>query len=207
MRPTSALLVIDVQNDFCPGGALAVADGDAIVPFINRLAKKFETVVVTQDWHPADHISFAAQHPGKSPFEQITLPYGEQTLWPTHCVMATKGAALHPALDIPHAGLIIRKGSHREVDSYSAFLEADRRTRTGLDGYFASRGVTDVYVCGLATDFCVAWSAEDAVRFGLKASVIEDACRAIDLEGSLAQAISRLDEAGVRRLRSEVVLS
>jgi nicotinamidase/pyrazinamidase len=121
--------------------------------------------------------------------------------------MATKGAALHPALDIPHAGLIIRKGSHREVDSYSAFLEADRRTRTGLDGYFASRGVTDVYVCGLATDFCVAWSAEDAVRFGLKASVIEDACRAIDLEGSLAQAISRLDEAGVRRLRSEVVLS
>ena len=207
MKPTSALLVIDVQNDFCPGGALAVADGDAIVPLINRLAKKFETVVVTQDWHPAHHISFAAQHPGKSPFEQITLPYGEQTLWPTHCVMATQGAELHPLLDIPHAGLIIRKGAHQDVDSYSAFLEADRRTRTGLDGYFASRGITDVYVCGLATDFCVAWSAEDAVRFGLKASVIEDACRAIDLEGSLAQAISRLDEAGVRRLRSEVVLS
>ncbi len=207
MKPTSALLVIDVQNDFCPGGALAVADGDAIVPLINRLAKKFETVVVTQDWHPADHISFAAQHPGKSPFGQITLPYGEQTLWPTHCVMATEGAALHPALDIPHASLIIRKGSHREVDSYSAFLEADRTTRTGLDGYFASRGVTDVYVCGLATDFCVAWSAEDAASFGFKATLIEDACRAIDLEGSLAQAISRLDEAGVRRLRSEVVLS
>jgi len=203
MNKSSALLVIDVQNDFCPGGALEVADGDAIVPLINLLAGKFETVVVTQDWHPADHISFAAQHAGSAPFEQIALSYGAQTLWPTHCVMATEGAALHPALDIPHASLIIRKGSHREVDSYSAFLEADRTTRTGLDGYLASRGITDVYVCGLATDFCVAWSAEDAVGFGFKATVIEDACRAIDLGGSLAQAYDRLDKAGVRRINSE----
>jgi nicotinamidase/pyrazinamidase len=202
MNKSSALLVIDVQNDFCPGGALEVADGDAIIPLINRLAGKFETVVVTQDWHPGNHISFAAQHAGRAPFEQIELSHGAQTLWPTHCVMATDGAALHPALDIPHASLIIRKGSHRDVDSYSAFLEADRTTRTGLDGYLASRGITDVYVCGLATDFCVAWSAEDAVGFGFKAILIEDACRAIDLGGSLDQAYARLGSAGVRRINS-----
>ena len=203
MKKSAALLVIDVQNDFCPGGALAVTDGDAIVPLINRLALKFETVVITQDWHPANHISFAAQHPGKTPFEQITLDYGEQTLWPTHCVMATPGAELHAGLDIPHASLILRKGSHYDVDSYSAFLEADGKTRTGLDGYLASRGITEIHACGLATDFCVAWSAEDATRFGLRATLIEDACRAIDLGGSLEAAFARLDRAGVTRIGSD----
>jgi nicotinamidase/pyrazinamidase len=199
MNTSSALLVIDVQNDFCPGGALAVADGDGIVPLINRLAQKFETVVLTQDWHPVNHISFAAEHQGKAPFEQIALPYGAQTLWPTHCVMATLGAELHPELDVPHASLILRKGSHREIDSYSAFLEADRMTKTGLDGYLRARGIIDVYLCGLATDFCVAWSAEDAATFGFNATLIEDACRAIDLNGSLAAAFGRLDRAGVTR--------
>jgi nicotinamidase/pyrazinamidase len=205
MKTSSALLVIDMQNDFCPGGALAVADGDAIVPLINRLAAAFETVVVTQDWHPADHISFAGQHAGRSPFEQIELPYGAQTLWPAHCVMASPGADLHPGLDIPHASLILRKGSHRGVDSYSAFLEADRSTKTGLDGYFAARGIEEVYLCGLATDFCVAWSAEDAVHFGFKATLIEDACRAIDLGGSLEAAFLRLGKRGVRRINSEAI--
>lgn len=202
MKKSSALLVIDVQNDFCPGGALAVAHGDAVVPVINRLAQKFETVVLTQDWHPAGHVSFAAQHPGKAPFEKIMLPYGEQILWPVHCVMGTPGAALHPALNIPHAALILRKGSHREIDSYSAFLEADRATRTGLDGYLVSRGITDLYLCGLATDFCVAWSAEDAAAFGFKAMVVEDACRAIDLAGSLAAAHARFAQAGIGRTAS-----
>jgi len=198
MNKSAALLVIDVQNDFCPGGALAVTDGDAIVPTINRLAATFETVVLTQDWHPANHISFAAEHPGKSPFEQITLPYGAQTLWPSHCVMASPGAEFHPGLDIPHASLILRKGSHQDVDSYSAFLEADRKTKTGLDGYLAARGITDVYLCGLATDFCVAWSAEDAVAFGFNATLIENACRAIDLGDSLAAAYARLAQSGVK---------
>jgi nicotinamidase/pyrazinamidase len=205
MNKSAALLIVDVQNDFCPGGALEVADGNAVVPLINRLAGKFETVVLTQDWHPADHISFAAQHPGSFPFGQITLPYGEQTLWPTHCVMASNGAAFHKDLAIPNASLILRKGSHRHVDSYSGFLEADRTTKTGLDGYFASRGIQEIYVCGLATDFCVAWSAEDAAAFGFKATVIADACRAIDLNDSLAAAWARLTKAGVqRRVSSEV---
>jgi nicotinamidase/pyrazinamidase len=199
MNKNAALLVLDVQNDFCPGGALAVANGDAIVPLVNQLAENFETVVLTQDWHPADHISFAAQHPGRSPFGQIDLPYGPQTLWPTHCVMASAGAAFHPELAVPQASLIIRKGSHRQVDSYSAFLEADRTTKTGLDGYFTSRGITEIYLCGLATDFCVAWSAEDAVAFGFKATIIENACRAIDLDDSLSAAWTRLAKAGVTR--------
>jgi nicotinamidase/pyrazinamidase len=199
MNKHTALLVIDVQNDFCPGGALAVADGNAIVPLINRIAQKFETVVITQDWHPENHISFAGQHRGRAPFDAIILPYGEQTLWPTHCVQATKGAELHEDLDIPHARLILRKGSNQYIDSYSAFLEADRITNTGLNGYLAARGITDVYLCGLATDYCVAWSAEDAVNFGLQATVIEDACRAIDLNGSLAEAWQRLNAAGVTR--------
>jgi len=202
MNSHAALLVIDAQNDFCPGGALAVPHGDAIMLMINRIALNFETVVLTQDWHPAEHISFADQHPGKSPFDMIDLPYGPQVLWPTHCVQATPGAALHPDLSIPHASLIIRKGQHRDVDSYSAFLEADRANKTGLDGYFASRGITDIYLCGLATDFCVAWSAEDAVRFGFRATVIEDACRAIDLNNSLALAWERLAAAGVTRTSS-----
>lgn len=205
MNAHTALLVIDAQNDFCTGGALAVPDGDAIMPLINRLATRFATVVLTQDWHPAGHVSFAAGHPGKSPFETITLPYGEQVLWPTHCVQGTPGAALHPNLDIPQANLIIRKGCNPVIDSYSAFLEADRTTKTGLDGYFSSRGITDLYLCGLATDFCVAWSAEDARRFGFKATIIEDACRAIDLNGSLAAASARLAQCGVNRVHSSAL--
>ena len=202
MQNNAALLVIDVQNDFCPGGALAVPEGAAIIPLINRLAAKFSTVVLTQDWHPPRHISFAASHPGRQPFETTTLPYGEQVLWPTHCVQTTPGAALHPDLAIPHAGLILRKGLHPNIDSYSAFLEADRTTKTGLDGYFSSRGITELYLCGLATDYCVAWSAEDARRFGFKTTIIEDACRAIDLNASLAAAWSRLQAAGVTRAHS-----
>jgi nicotinamidase/pyrazinamidase len=200
MQKNSALLVIDVQPDFCPHGALAVPGGDEIIPLINQLATSFETVVLTQDWHPPGHVSFAATHPGKAPFETITLPYGPQVLWPTHCVMGSAGAALHPALNIPHASAIIRKGSNMNIDSYSAFLEADRTTRTGLDGYLASRGITHVYLAGLATDFCVAWSAEDARAFGLEATIIEDACRAIDLNGSLAAAWARLAACGVQRV-------
>ncbi|NNM57477.1 bifunctional nicotinamidase/pyrazinamidase [Acidocella sp.] len=202
MQNNAALLVIDVQNDFCPGGALAVPDGAAIIPLINHLAAKFATVVLTQDWHPPSHISFAASHQGKEPFQTIALPYGEQVLWPTHCVQTTPGAALHPDLAIPHAGLILRKGLHPNVDSYSAFLEADRATKTGLDGYFTSRGITELYLCGLATDYCVAWSAEDARRFGFETTVIEDACRAIDLNFSLAAAWNRLQAAGVTRTHS-----
>jgi nicotinamidase/pyrazinamidase len=205
MQKRAALLVIDVQPDFCPGGPLAVPGGDEIIHLINQLAQRFETVVLTQDWHPADHTSFAANHSGRSPFETTTLPYGEQVLWPTHCVMATEGAALHPDLAIPHAALTLRKGSHRDVDSYSAFLEADRTTKTGLDGYLTSRGITEVYLCGLATDFCVAWSAEDARKFGFTATLIEDACRAIDLNGSLAAAWTRLTAAGVARITSSVL--
>ncbi|OYV38530.1 MAG: nicotinamidase [Acidocella sp. 20-61-6] len=200
MQNHAALLVIDIQNDFCPGGALAVPRGDEIVPLVNHLAQRFKTVVLTQDWHPPGHISFASSHPGKHPFETIPLPYGEQALWPTHCVMASAGSALHSGLDIPHANLILRKGTQPNVDSYSAFLEADRTSKTGLDGYLASRGITDVYLCGLATDFCVAWSAEDARRFGFNATVLEDACRAIDLNGSLNAARERLNQAGVARI-------
>jgi nicotinamidase/pyrazinamidase len=199
MNRNTALLVIDVQNDFCSGGALAVQHGEAVVPLINTIARRFETVVLTQDWHPENHISFAAQHRGRAPFESIILPYGEQTLWPTHCVQATPGAELHKDLAIPHANLIIRKGSNQYIDSYSAFLEADRITKTGLDGYFSSRGITDIFLCGLATDYCVAWSAEDAAAFGFKATILEDACRAIDLDGSLAAAWKRLEAAGVMR--------
>jgi nicotinamidase/pyrazinamidase len=205
MQNNAALLVVDVQNDFCPGGALAVPHGDAIVPLISRIAPKFKTVVITQDWHPPGHASFASNHPGKQPFETIMLPYGPQVLWPTHCVMASAGAALHPDLAIRHASLILRKGSHPDVDSYSAFLEADRTTKTGLDGYFASRGITEVYLCGLALDYCVAWSAEDARHFGLKAAIIEDACRAIGLDDSLQLAWERLSGAGVTRTSSTVL--
>lgn len=202
MQNNKALLIIDVQNDFCPGGALAVAGGDEIVPLINTLASRFTHVVITQDWHPAGHSSFAASHPGRAPFETMDMDYGPQVLWPTHCVMGSPGAALHPGLDVPHAGLIIRKGGNKAVDSYSAFMEADRKTRTGLDGYFAARGITEIYLCGLAADYCVGWSAEDARRFGLKAHVIEDACRAIDLNGSLDAAWARMAAAGVNRTTS-----
>lgn len=199
MDAKTALLVIDVQCDFCAGGALAVPDGDAVVPVVNALARHYATVIVTQDWHPADHVSFASRHTGKQPFGTIALPYGEQVLWPDHCVMGSVGASLHPALDIPHTALILRKGSNRTIDSYSAFLEADRMTRTGLDGYLSARGIARVDLCGLATDYCVAWSALDARRFGFDARVIEPACRAIDLGGSLATAWRDMQAAGVAR--------
>jgi nicotinamidase/pyrazinamidase len=182
-----------------------VPEGESIIPLVNRLARKFETVVLTQDWHPADHTSFAAHHPGKQPFESIELPYGQQVLWPSHCVQGTPGAALHAALDIPNARLTLRKGIHRQVDSYSAFLEADRTSRTGLDGYLRSLGITELYFCGLATDFCVAWSAKDARTFGFNATVIEDACRAIDLNGSLDAAWTKLAAAGVGRISSSTL--
>jgi len=205
-RADLALIVVDVQVGFIPGGNLPVPKGDEVVPLINRLAARYRNVLLTQDWHPADHMSFASQHPGKKPFETVQMPYGVQVLWPDHCVMGTRDAEFAPGLDIPHAQLIIRKGYRREVDSYSAFLEADRTTKTGLDGYLASRGIGEVHLCGLATDFCVAWSALDARRFGLACSVIDDACRAIDLDGSLARAWAEMDRAGVRRITAADVL-
>ena len=199
---TDALLVIDVQNCFVAGGSLAVKDGDAVVPVINRLAKAFANVVVTQDWHTADHVSFASQHPFKKPFETVKLGYGTQVLWPDHCVQGTDSAALHKDLAIPHAQLVIRKGFHKDTDSYSAFLEADRKTSTGLAGYLKARGIKRVYLAGLATDFCVAWSALDARKAGFEAAVIEDACRGIDLNGSLAKAWAAMGKAGVKRMKS-----
>jgi nicotinamidase/pyrazinamidase len=205
-RSTDCLLVVDVQNDFMPGGALAVPRGDEIVALVNRVAADFAVVVLTQDWHPAGHTSFASSHPGRKPYETMQLAYGEQVLWPDHCVQGTPGAAFHARLDIPHAQLVIRKGHHRKVDSYSAFLEADRKTKTGLDGYLRSRGVKRVFCAGLATDFCVAWTALDARRFGFQAVVIEDACRAIDAGGSLAAALKGMKRARVKRLSSAALL-
>lgn len=185
-----------------PGGALAVPKGDEVVPLVSRLAARFENVVLTQDWHPRDHVSFATSHPGTKPFGTLRLAYGEQVLWPPHCVQGTTGAALHRALDIPHAQLVLRKGHHREIDSYSAFLEADRRTTTGLAGYLRERDIKCLFVCGLATDFCVAWTALDGRAAGFEVSVVEDACRAIDLQGSCAKAWNQMAQAGVRRLNS-----
>lgn len=200
MKPMDeVLLVIDVQNDFMPGGTLAVPHGDEVVPAINALASRFAHVVVTQDWHPDGHVSFAENHPGRQPFETISLPYGEQVLWPKHCVQDTHGAALHADLRIPHAQAVVRKGYQNDVDSYSAFLEADRKTATGLAGYLRDKGVKRVHCVGLATDFCVAWSALDAKAAGFDVSVIEHACRAIDLNGSLAKAWASLEAAGVSR--------
>ena len=192
-----ALLVVDMQNDFMPGGALAVPGGDDIIASINRLAPQFETVVLTQDWHCPGHTSFASSHPGREVYETVDAFYGPQVLWPDHSVMGTPGADFPADLAIPHAALILRKGIHRAVDSYSAFLEADRQTRTGLDGWLASRGIAEIVVCGVATDFCVAWTACDARHFGLTVSVVEDACRGIDLDGSLARAHRNMDIAGV----------
>jgi nicotinamidase/pyrazinamidase len=200
-----ALLVIDVQNCFVPGGSLAVDKGDEVVPIINRLAKSFRNVVETQDWHTADHISFASQHPGKKPFETIDLPYGKQVLWPDHCVQGTPGADLVKDLAIPHAELVIRKGFRRDIDSYSAFIEADGKTQTGLGGYLKQRGINRVFVAGLATDFCVAWTALDARKEGFAALVIEDACRGIDVKGSLAAAWAKMKAAGVRRIQSSEI--
>ncbi|MEQ5838406.1 bifunctional nicotinamidase/pyrazinamidase [Paraburkholderia acidicola] len=200
------LLVIDVQNDFMPGGALAVAHGDEIVPVVNQLARGFRQVVLTQDWHPAAHRSFAANHAGREPFDTVTLPYGNQVLWPVHCVQDTPGAELHRDLDIPHAQLVIRKGLRAEVDSYSAFVEADRTTSTGLAGYLREIGAKRVWCCGLATDYCVAWSALDARAAGFDVALIEDASRAIDLNGSLDAAWRQLDAAGVARVQAADVL-
>ena len=192
-----ALIVIDAQNDFCPGGALAVPDGDAAVRAASRLARAFANAVLTQDWHPPGHRSFASSHPGAAPFDEIDMPYGRQTLWPDHCVQDTPGAALHGDLDIPHAALTLRKGFRAEIDSYSAFLENDRRTATGLAGYLRDRGLRRLYFCGLALDFCVARSALDARRLGFDACVVKDACRAIDLDGSRDRALRDMRAAGV----------
>jgi nicotinamidase/pyrazinamidase len=195
--PGSALIVIDVQNDFCPGGALAVPDGDTIIPAVNRLIAMADLVVLTQDWHPAGHGSFASSHPGRQPFETIAVSYGPQTLWPDHCVRGTAGAAFHSALDATPAALVVRKGMRTAVDSYSAFFENDRRTATGLDGWLRARGVDRVLLCGLAYDFCVAYSALDAARLGFATMVVDNACAAIDLDGSRAAQENAMRAAGV----------
>jgi nicotinamidase/pyrazinamidase len=198
----SALLVIDVQNCFLPGGSLAVKDGEQVVPVINRIAKGFANVVLTQDWHTAGHVSFASAHSGKKPFELIDLSYGKQVLWPDHCVQGTDGASLSKDLSIPQAGLIIRKGFHKDVDSYSAFTEADGKTTTGLAAYLKARQVERLFVAGLATDFCVAWTALDARKAGFETYVVEDACRGIDTQGSMAKAWADMNAAGVKRIQS-----
>ncbi|PDT78556.1 bifunctional nicotinamidase/pyrazinamidase [Bradyrhizobium sp. C9] len=198
----SALLVIDVQNCFLPGGSLAVKDGEQVVPVINKIAKSFANVVMTQDWHTPGHVSFASVHAGKKPFETIDLAYGKQVLWPDHCVQGTDGASLSKELAIPQAELIIRKGFHKDVDSYSAFTEADGKTTTGLAAYLKARNVARVFVAGLATDFCVAWTALDARKAGFETYVVEDACRGIDTQGSLAKAWTDMDKAGVKRIQS-----
>jgi nicotinamidase/pyrazinamidase len=198
----SALIVVDVQNGFVTGGGLPVARGEEVVPVINRLAPAFVNAVLTQDWHPRGHASFASSHPGKRPFESMTLAYGTQVLWPDHCVQDSFDAALHADLQMPQAQLIVRKGFHPQIDSYSAFLEADRTTPTGLEAYLKQRGITRLFITGLATDFCVAWTALDARRLGFEALVIEDATRAIDLDGSLATAWAQMAAAGVERIQS-----
>jgi len=203
MDTNSVLLVMDVQNDFLPGGALAVPRGDEVVPRVNRLASKFANVILTQDWHPPDHISFASRHAGRKPFESIELAYGTQVLWPDHCVQGSRGAEFAAELAVRHAQAVIRKGYHAHTDSYSALLEADRATPTGLKGMLRERGIRRVYCCGLATDFCVAWSALDAQAAGFETWIIEDACRAIDTGGSLAAARRELAAAGVRLARSD----
>ena len=195
--PGVALIVIDVQNDFCPGGALAVTGGDAVVPVANRLMQRFDHVVLTQDWHPADHSSFAANNPGNDPFSLIDMPYGPQVLWPVHCVQGTAGAAFHKDLETDRANLIIRKGYRSQIDSYSAFFENDHATTTGLAGYLRERAVEHLVMVGLATDFCVRFSAVDAIKLGFKVTLLEDGCRAIDLDGSLAAARAELSENGV----------
>ncbi len=201
-QPRTALIAVDVQNGFMPGGGLPVARGDEVVPVINRIGQLFDNVVITQDWHPPGHTSFASSHAGQAPFAQVTMPYGLQVLWPDHCVQGTRDAALHDDLQLSHAQLVIRKGFHAGIDSYSAFLEADRATTTGLAAYLKARGIDTVYVCGLATDFCVAWTALDARAAGFETVVIEDACRAIDLDGSLTKAWDAMGAAGVRRMQS-----
>ncbi len=194
---SDVLLVVDVQNDFCAHGSLAVADGDAVVPIINAVARNFTNVVLTQDWHPAGHSSFASSHVGRHPFDIITLAYGEQTLWPDHCVQSTPGASFHPQLDIPHAALILRKGFRRAIDSYSAFFENDRKTETGLRGYLKERGLHRVFVAGLALDFCVRFTVEDAVGIGFETVLVEDACRAVDIGRSRKAATGVFNDLGI----------
>jgi nicotinamidase/pyrazinamidase len=198
----SVLLVIDVQNCFLPGGSLAVQEGNQVIPVINRIAKGFANIVMTQDWHTAGHVSFASSHPGKKPFETIDLKYGKQVLWPDHCVQGTEGAALSKDLSIPQAELIVRKGFHHDVDSYSAFTEADGKTTTGLAAYLKARKLQRLFVAGLATDFCVAWTALDARKAGFETYVVEDACRGIDNQGSMAKAWADMAKAGVKRIQS-----
>ena len=191
------LLIVDVQNDFCPGGALAVPDGDAIVPAVNLLARSFTHVILTQDWHLPGHASFASSHPGRRPFDAIEVSYGTQILWPDHCVQGSQGASFHPELDVPHAELVVRKGFRSAIDSYSAFRENDRLTPTGLAGYLRERGLERITMCGLATDFCVAFSAIDGREAGFAVAVVTSVCRGIDIDGSLAQAVRSMSEAGV----------
>jgi nicotinamidase/pyrazinamidase len=200
IRDDDVLLIIDVQNDFCGGGALAVGDGDAVVPVVNRLAERFDHVVLTQDWHPPGHSSFATSHPGSAPFESVTMPYGQQTLWPEHCVQGTPGAAFHPQLVTDRAELVIRKGFRSAIDSYSAFHENDRQTPTGLAGYLRERGLQRIFLAGLATDYCVYYSAVDARRLGFDTVLVEAGCRAIDLAGSLDAAWRAMAAAGVQRI-------
>ncbi len=204
---TDALLVIDLQNDFCPGGALEVAGGDEIVPVVNSLARRFAHVVLTQDWHPPAHISFASAHPGARPYQTIAAPYGPQALWPDHCVQNTAGAALHPGLSIPHAELILRKGFRREIDSYSAFLENDHFTPTGLAGYLRERSLKRLFLCGLAYDFCVRFSAIDGTALDFECVVIEDATRAVGLPGSVEATDQAFEEAGIQRVQAEDLLA
>ena len=206
IQPTDALLVIDVQNDFMPGGSLAIKDGDAIVPLINSLAKKFDHVILTQDWHPTQHISFATTH-NKQPFETVEAPYGPQTLWPEHVLQHTDGAAFHPALHIPHAELILRKGFRRNIDSYSAFLENDHTTPTGLAGYLRERNITRLFLCGLAYDFCVRYSAFDGHALGFETIVVEDATRPVNLGASVTETNTALAAAGIPRIRSADLLT
>lgn len=199
-RSDDLLLVVDMQYDFLPGGSLAVAGGDEIIIPINRLGRRFENVAMTQDWHPPGHISFASSHPGTTPFEVIGLPYGPQVLWPDHCVWDTHGAQFSKDIELPHSQMTIRKGYHEVIDSYSGFEEADRKTKTGLEGYLRERGIKRLFVAGLATDFCVSWTALDARSAGFETYVIEDACRAIDTNGSLVQAWADMNTAGVTRI-------
>jgi len=203
IKTDTALLVVDVQNDFCPGGALGVDDGDAVVPIANRLMDKLPLTVLTQDWHPDDHASFASQYRGRVPYSTMEMSYGIQVLWPDHCVQGTPGADFHKDLIIERAQMVVRKGFRRKVDSYSAFYENDRRTPTGLDGYFRDLGVTHLVLVGLATDYCVFYSADDAVKWGYTVSVVEDGCRGIDLDGSLAKALKDMEAMGVRLTTSD----
>lgn len=200
MQKNTALIVVDVQNGFTPGGNLAVAHADQIIPGINQLGQYFKNIVLTQDWHPADHISFAENHQGHVPYDSIELSYGTQVLWPAHCVQGTKDAELHPDLNLPSAQLVIRKGFHQHIDSYSAFMEADQQTSTGLAGYLRERGIDTVFVVGIATDFCVAWTAMDARKLGFETYVIADLTKGIDLQGSLQHAWQEMLAKGVKRI-------